>query len=194
MRLPSAFHHGGGGAMRVQRVVMPARGVSPARSHWRLVAHVQVVGPVSRIVRRPTVQLGLDFQYPAFHHLQHGRRLVGIHQRPPSLPVRRLLTCWSPSPCTRLSRARTTTGPPPHPVAVSRRRTCPPGALARARHADGSAPRGVDRWPSLKAETTPGSRSRHPPRRDPGPNARQAGMHGTPRPHIDRWPGSSRGT
>ena len=25
------------------------------------------------------------------------------------------MTCWPPSPCTRLSRARTTTRPPPHP-------------------------------------------------------------------------------
>ena len=31
--------------------------------------------------------------------------------QPPPLP-----TCWPPSPCARLSRARTTTGPPPHPV------------------------------------------------------------------------------
>jgi hypothetical protein len=40
-------------------------------------------------------------------------------------------TRWAPSPCTRLSRARTTTGPPPHPVAVSRRRAFPPAPPGR---------------------------------------------------------------
>ena len=44
-----------------------------------------------------------------------------------------LLTCWPPSPCGRLSRPprrvvtpATTTGPPPHPTAFNRQRTCPP--------------------------------------------------------------------
>jgi hypothetical protein len=32
----------------------------------------------------------------------------------------------APSPCARLSRARTTTGTPPRPAANSRRRACPP--------------------------------------------------------------------
>jgi hypothetical protein len=36
-----------------------------------------------------------------------------------------LPACWLPSPCTRLSRARTTTKPPPHPTAISRQRACP---------------------------------------------------------------------
>ena len=36
------------------------------------------------------------------------------------------MTCWPPSPCTRLSRARTTTRPPPRPQAISRHRACPP--------------------------------------------------------------------
>ena len=31
-----------------------------------------------------------------------------------------------PSPCDRLSRPRTTTGPPPHPTGISRQRTFPP--------------------------------------------------------------------
>ena len=35
---------------------------------------------------------------------------------------------WTPSPCGRLSRPRTTTGPPPHPGGISRRRTFPPGS------------------------------------------------------------------
>ena len=45
-----------------------------------------------------------------------------------ALPVPSLRTRWPPSPCGRLSRPRTTTGPPPHPGAISRRRACPPPA------------------------------------------------------------------
>ena len=33
---------------------------------------------------------------------------------------------WTPSPCSRLSRPRTTTGPTPHPNRISRRRAFPP--------------------------------------------------------------------
>ena len=32
---------------------------------------------------------------------------------------------WTPSPCAQLSRPRTTTGPPPHPDGIGRRRTFP---------------------------------------------------------------------
>jgi DNA invertase Pin-like site-specific DNA recombinase len=39
---------------------------------------------------------------------------------------------WTPSPCARLSRARTTTGPPPRPVAISRRRAFPPAPAWQA--------------------------------------------------------------
>ncbi len=41
-------------------------------------------------------------------------------------------TPWTPSPCGRHSRPRTTTGPPPHPGGISRRRAFPPtnGMLA----------------------------------------------------------------
>ena len=39
---------------------------------------------------------------------------------------------WTPSPCARLSRARTTTGPPPRPVAISRRRAFPPASAWQA--------------------------------------------------------------
>ena len=88
--------------------------------------------------RGPTVQLGLDLPYPSLGAQQHQLRIVGIHQRPPGIPVSSLLTCWSPSPCARLSRARTTTGPPPHPTATSRQRTCPPaGPAARRGRATG---------------------------------------------------------
>jgi hypothetical protein len=33
---------------------------------------------------------------------------------------------WTPSPCAQLSCARTTTGPPPHPVGIDRQRVFPP--------------------------------------------------------------------
>jgi hypothetical protein len=73
------------------------------------------------------VQLRLDLQYPAFRLYQDVLQLVGIHRRhPPGLPVLPLPTCCPPSPCTRLSRARTTTRTPPRPDAVNRRRACPP--------------------------------------------------------------------
>jgi hypothetical protein len=35
---------------------------------------------------------------------------------------------WTPSPCGRLSRPRTTTGPPPHPAGIGRRCAFPPGS------------------------------------------------------------------
>lgn len=45
------------------------------------------------------------------------------------------MTCWPPSPCTRLSRARTTTRPPPHPqpsagIGPARRRAGGPAGRA----------------------------------------------------------------
>src|SRR5690606_21099328 len=92
---------------------------------------VQVIKPAERILRRPTGQLGLDLQYPAFGRIRDLLQLVGIHQRPPGIPASALPTCWTPSPCTRLSRARTTTGPPPHPETVSWRRACPRSRLGR---------------------------------------------------------------
>ena len=77
----------------------------------------QIVEPTMRIVVRPTVQLGLDLQYPPLG-LQQGRGhgALGIHQRPPGIPVTSATTCWRPSPCDRLSRPRTTTEPPPRPA------------------------------------------------------------------------------
>ena len=62
---------------------------------------------------------------------QPGQRCAGIHQRPPRSTVR-LRTHWTPSPCDRLSRPRTTTGPPPHPTGISRQRTFPPTNLLLA--------------------------------------------------------------
>lgn len=74
----------------------------------------QVIEPAITIVGRPTVQLGLHLQYPALGLEQRELQRVGIHQRPPGIAASSLLSCWPPSPCTELSSARTTTGPPPH--------------------------------------------------------------------------------
>jgi hypothetical protein len=43
-----------------------------------------------------------------------------------------LRTRWTPSPCGRLSRPRTTTGPPSHPGGISRRQAFPPASILLA--------------------------------------------------------------
>ena len=114
----------------------------PRDKQERRVGHEveQVVEPAMRIIDSPTVQLGLNPQYPVLRRKSGGLQLVGIHQRPPGIPASSLLTCWPPSPCARLSRARTTTGPPPHQrpsagIEPARHRTGLPGGRATA---DGS--------------------------------------------------------
>src|SRR5437868_4811799 len=99
----------------------------------------QIIEPVMRIITSPLVQLGLDLQYPPLGPIQ-GRlaRCVGIHPRPPGIPASSLLTCWPPSPCARLSRARTTTRPPPHPARSADDVPIPPARMA-------SRPRGTVR-------------------------------------------------
>src|SRR3954465_14584313 len=96
-----------------------------------------------RIITGPTVQFGLDLQYPALRPEQGQRQFVGVHRRPPGLPLPPLRTCWPPWPCGRLSRPprrvvtpATTTGPPPHPAptadnAPARSRA---GCTRRGRH------------------------------------------------------------
>jgi hypothetical protein len=81
----------------------------------------QVTEPTIRAVGRPSVQLGLDTQYPRPRFVQRGPRCVGVHRRPPGMPAPSLRARWVPSPCGRLSRPRTTTDPPPQPGAISRR-------------------------------------------------------------------------
>jgi hypothetical protein len=63
--------------------------------------------------------------YPPLGLIEVGPRIAGIHQRTPC-SAWMLRSCWTPSPCGRLSRPRTTTGPPPHPDGIGRRRTFPP--------------------------------------------------------------------
>ena len=57
----------------------------------------QIVKPAMRIIPGPTVQLHLDPQYPAARHISGGRKLVGVHRRPPGIPASPLRTCWLPS-------------------------------------------------------------------------------------------------
>ena len=75
--------------------------------------------------RRPLVQLRLHDEYPRLGLNRTGPRSAGVHQRPPRL-ASMLRAHWTPSPCTRLSRARTTTGPPPHFAGIDRRQVFPP--------------------------------------------------------------------
>jgi hypothetical protein len=77
-------------------------------------------------VSRPLVQFDLDSQYPDLRLIKRGPRCVGIHRRPPGVSIPLLRSCWIPSPCSRLSRPRTTTDPPPRFGVISRRWTCPP--------------------------------------------------------------------
>jgi hypothetical protein len=91
--------------------------------------------PCRRAMTVPSVQLGLDPQYPRPGLFRRGPRRVGIHRRPPGMPAPQLRTRCRPSPCPatagtcgRLSRPRTTTAAPSRPATNSRRRACPPPA------------------------------------------------------------------
>jgi len=96
----------------------------------------QVVELAISIITSPTVQLGLDLQYPNLGAAKRRVRLVGVHQRPPDLLAfqrSHCMTCWSPSPCVRLSRTprrvvtpATTTRPPSHPNGPQPGRACLP--------------------------------------------------------------------
>jgi hypothetical protein len=71
------------------------------------------------------VQLRLHHKYPVLGLIEVGPRSASVHRRPPRSALM-LRTRWTPSPCDRLSRPRTTTGPPSHPRGVSRRLAFPP--------------------------------------------------------------------
>ena len=86
---------------------------------------VEVIEPTVRIAGRPLVQLRLHREYPPLGLIEVGPRRAGVHRRPPRSALT-LRTRWTPSPCGRLSRPPTTTGPPPHPGGIGRRRAFPP--------------------------------------------------------------------
>jgi hypothetical protein len=100
---------------------------TPRHNEERRVVHEveQVIEATVRIGRRPLVQLRLHHEYPHLGHHRLGPRRADVHRRPPRATLM-LRTHWTPSPCARLSRARTTTGPPSHPDRISRRRAFPP--------------------------------------------------------------------
>jgi hypothetical protein len=66
-----------------------------------------------------------DVQYPCLGLIKVGPRCMGVHERLPDMPVLPCRTPWAPSPCGRLSRPRTTRGPPSCPRLFSRRRALP---------------------------------------------------------------------
>jgi len=74
-------------------------------------------------------------EYPWLGLFETGPRRADIHQWPPH-DVWMLRTCWTPSPCRRLSRPpcpvvtpATTTSPTPHPGGISRRRAFPSASI-----------------------------------------------------------------
>lgn len=102
----------------------------PRHQQKRRIGHQieQVVKPAIKIITSPTVQLGLDSQYPNLGAHQRQLRLVGIHQR--NLLAFRYPHCrlasplrpasGFPGPRRRVVTPATTTRPPPHPAAISR--------------------------------------------------------------------------
>src|SRR6266511_4539248 len=63
-------------------LLQPSGGsLHPTRSPWRLVAHKQIIEPVMRLTTGPTVQHGLDLQYPKLGAKQRRLQLLGLHRR-----------------------------------------------------------------------------------------------------------------
>src|SRR5512144_2095429 len=128
---------------------------------------VQIIEPAMRIAGCPAVQLGLDLPYPSLSPVQLTLQFVGVHRRPPGIPSSLLPTCWPPWPCTRLSHARTTTGPPSLPRSSAGDGPCPrPGWMPGRTGDQGRFPRSpCDRStgeaPSYSPTASPRLRRRH---------------------------------
>ena len=149
----------------------------------------QIIEPAMRIITGPTVQLGLDLQYPS---LRPKQRELQIRRYSPA-------TSWHSSilpadllapfaMCTASRRARTTTGPPPHPAAIGRRRTCPPtGLAARSGRATGDGSHvhhAIDRRGEAPSSTpTASPRLRRRPSPWPPHRTDQTGFGVDPPPH-----------
>ena len=87
---------------------------------------VEVIEPTMRIVGCPLMQLGLDPQYPQLGLDRGSGHDASVFTGDLlTFQSRRLRTRWVPSPCGRLSRPRTTTDPPSHRQAISRRHAFP---------------------------------------------------------------------
>src|SRR5215218_2667623 len=130
---------------------------------------VEVLEPATGVAGCPSVQLGLDPQYPRLRLLRRRPRRADIHRRPPGMPAPALRTGCRPWPCSRLSRPRTTTAAPSHPRVISRRRTCPPPArLAGGEGNPGAVPtftthRSTGAVPSCSPAASPRLRRRPSP-------------------------------
>ena len=130
---------------------------------------VQIIEPAMRIAGCPAVQLGLDLPYPSLSPIQLTLQFVGVHRRPPGIPSSLLPTCWPPWPCTRLSRARTTTGPPSLPRSSAGDGPCPrPGWMPGRTGDQGRFPRSpcnrsTSEAPSYSPTASPRLRRRHSP-------------------------------
>jgi hypothetical protein len=115
------------------------------------------------------MQFGLDLQYPRLGFFKRRPRCVGVHRRPPGIPIPALRVRWVPSPCSRLSRPRTTTDPPPHRLAVSRRHVFPPSPwMGRGSGSQAVVPtftmyRLTGGVPSFSPAVSPRLRRRHSP-------------------------------
>src|SRR5207247_5229702 len=148
----------------------------------------QIIEPTSRIVGCPSVQLGLDSQYPRLRLLtgERQRRRAGVHQRPPGLPASVLRACCRPSPCGRLSRPPSTTAAPSPCQAIGRRRTCPPPCWPHGGKGDPArvpmftTNRSAGAVPSFSPAASPRLRRRPsawPPRRPCSPVSESPGSH-----------------
>ena len=125
----------------------------------------QIIEPAVSIADCPTVQLGLDLQYPAFGHHGGVVQLVGVHRRqPPGLPSASAANLLTPFAMCAAFPPSDYYGVSAPPGPVSRRCACPAAALAaRARaEPDGSHvhcrsidERGVQLCPCGLATVTP---------------------------------------
>ena len=132
---PSPGLHRGGGISvhpgRARALVAPHP--SPRHQQERGIGHEieQIIEPAIRIVGRPTVQLGLDLQYPAFR-LEQGvlqsRRYSPATSRHCSILPAGLLVPFAMHEAFPRSDYYETSAPP---TALSRRRACPPGQAGR---------------------------------------------------------------
>jgi hypothetical protein len=76
----------------------------------------KIIEPATLVLTGPSVQLGLNLQYPGFCLLGAGPRCARVHERPSGVTITALRTCCLPSPCGRLSRPQTTMQAPPPPA------------------------------------------------------------------------------
>src|SRR5207302_10958266 len=112
------------------------------------------------LAERPVVQLGRPRASPRLSLPAPGPPCAVIHHPPPH-PACFLRPCWPPSPCSRLSRPRTTTGPPSHPGGISRRRAFPPTGILLA----GEGTAGM--VPTFTLNRSPGEVSSYAPAASP---------------------------